>query len=240
MTEPITPFTVALIGGDGAGKGTISKMLLDKCPLPLAYIYMGINTESSNVALPTSRWIAKFKKSRGDEGYRPPTDTTHPSQRKKKNPLWTTLRLLNRIAEESYRLWLSRKARKSGKVVLYDRYFTFDFSRDPNEPDSLYRKRPWDDRLHRWLLKKFYPEPDLVIFLWAPAEVLYARKGEASLPYLTSLMATFEHKGSNHPNFVKIDVRQPVEAVFEAVNNHIISFHKSLQNKKLVNRQPNL
>jgi thymidylate kinase len=235
MAERINPFTVALIGGDGAGKGTISQLLLEKCPLPLEYIYMGINTESSNVALPTSRWIEKFKKNRGDEGYRPPTDTTHPSQRKKKNPIWSALRLLNRIAEEWYRQWLSLRARQNGKIVLYDRYFTFDFARDPQEPDSLYRKRPWDDRLHRWLLAKCYPEPDLVIFLWAPAEVLFARKGEASLPYLTALMATFEHKGSSHPNFVKVDVRQPVEAVFEAVNSHIVNFHKSIQNKTLEN-----
>ena len=53
-------YTVALIGGDGAGKTTIADQLRDSFPLPLKYLYMGINIESSNVALPTSRIIEKL------------------------------------------------------------------------------------------------------------------------------------------------------------------------------------
>ena len=53
--------TIALIGVDGSGKTTVAKALLETCPLPLKYVYMGTSIESSNAALPTSRLIHKLK-----------------------------------------------------------------------------------------------------------------------------------------------------------------------------------
>src|SRR6266571_1664289 len=50
-------FTVALIGPDGAGKTTIGRRLEQTLPLPVRYVYMGINYEASNHVLPTTRLI---------------------------------------------------------------------------------------------------------------------------------------------------------------------------------------
>jgi thymidylate kinase len=50
-------FTVALVGGDGAGKTTIAKSLQESSELSWKYMYMGISLISSNKALPTSRLI---------------------------------------------------------------------------------------------------------------------------------------------------------------------------------------
>ena len=42
-------FTVALIGPDGAGKSTIGRKLQQISPIPMKYVYMGVNLESSNL-----------------------------------------------------------------------------------------------------------------------------------------------------------------------------------------------
>ena len=55
-------FSVALIGPDGAGKSTIANMLAESFPVSVKVLYMGINLDSSNVVLPTSRLIRKVKK----------------------------------------------------------------------------------------------------------------------------------------------------------------------------------
>src|SRR5437667_23836 len=51
----MTAFTVALIGPDGAGKTTIGRRLEKSLPLPVRYLYMGVNAEASNALLPTTR-----------------------------------------------------------------------------------------------------------------------------------------------------------------------------------------
>ena len=58
-------FTVALIGPDGAGKTTIGKRIEHTLPLPVKYVYMGVNLDSSNHMLPTTRLIKALKRMRG-------------------------------------------------------------------------------------------------------------------------------------------------------------------------------
>ena len=53
--------SVAIIGQDGAGKTTISNLVLEKLPLKMKYIYMGRNVESGNIMLPTSRLVHYYK-----------------------------------------------------------------------------------------------------------------------------------------------------------------------------------
>src|SRR5206468_11488099 len=59
--RPMTGFTVALIGPDGAGKTTVSRRIEQSLPVPVKYIYMGVNTDASNVMLPTTRAIHALK-----------------------------------------------------------------------------------------------------------------------------------------------------------------------------------
>ena len=58
-------FTVALIGGDGAGKTTVANYLVEVLPWRVKYLYMGQSTISSNAALPTTK-IARILKKKLD------------------------------------------------------------------------------------------------------------------------------------------------------------------------------
>jgi len=219
-------FTVALVGPDGAGKTTIARRLLQEFPRPMEYLYMGINIESSNVALPTSRLIEKLKR-RGSGGSangeaKPVSLHQRPEKARSRGKVWSALRLLNRIAEEWYRQVLSWRLRRQGKIVLYDRHFRFDFEFDPAQKPG--RDVPLSDWLHRWHLAKLYPAPDLVIYLDAPAELLYARKREAGMEYLEARRQAILRQGERLPNFVRVDASQPLDAVYAAVAAEIHRF----------------
>jgi thymidylate kinase len=56
--------TVALVGLDGAGKTTVARRLPRMLDRPTAYVYMGVNAESSNRMLPTTRLIEFIKRRR--------------------------------------------------------------------------------------------------------------------------------------------------------------------------------
>ena len=57
---------VALVGADGSGKSTISRMLeTAPLPAPVKRIYMGVNLEASSLMLPTTRLLVAVKRARG-------------------------------------------------------------------------------------------------------------------------------------------------------------------------------
>jgi thymidylate kinase len=212
---------IALIGGDGAGKTTVTRWLLESRRRPFRYLYMGINLESSNVALPTSRLLQRLRHG----GSRPPASThatahPRPKPRGVRGALRAGARLLYRLSEEWYRQLLCWRAELRGEVVLCDRHFVYDFY----EPAARRSARALADRLHIWLLEHLYPRPDLVLFLDAPPEVLFARKGEASLEFLAARRAAILELGTGDPRFARVDATQPIEAVNAEVELRIDRF----------------
>lgn len=228
-------FSVAVIGPDGAGKTTIARRLEQNPDLPVTYLYMGINIESSNVALPTSRFIEwiksrRRKSSRTGERRAAGTSLHHRNNGKRKaaGKIWACVRLCNRLAEEWYRQYLSWQYRRRGRIVVYDRHFKFDFELEGNAPPG--EKIRLTDKLHRWLLAKAYPQPNLVIYLDAPAEVLFARKGEATIEYLEARRQAFLRQGGRMRNFLIVDATQPLEAVYAEVVEHVDRFYRASKN----------
>lgn len=216
-------YSVAVIGPDGAGKTTLTRRLEQSGLLRCRYIYMGVNIAASNVALPTSRLAERFKSTAG----RPlvnncvagmPVGLASRIRAAAIAHLRPVARLVNRLADAWFRQAVSWYYQLRGFVVLYDRHFVFDYAPeiavDPHE--SL------DRSLHRWILGHLYPRPSLVIFLDAPGDVLFARKGESSVEELERRRQAFLRQGERLAGFVRVDATRPLEDVYHEVVSHVL------------------
>ena len=218
--------TVAIIGADGAGKTTIAKQLDVAASVPIKYIYMGANIESSNVSLPTSRLILylklrSFRKKAKRDGITDPAyvSTHHKAHRSKKyGKIGGTLQMINRLAEASYRQLVSWIYQMRGFIVVYDRHFLFEAVSGDKKSARM------TDRIYYWILSRLFPQPTLVIFLKAPPELLFARKEEGTLAYLAKKQADYMAQGSKMANFICVDASRPLEQVFIEVNQQITKF----------------
>jgi thymidylate kinase len=225
-------FTVALIGPDGAGKTTVGRHLAQSSALRIKYLYLGINPEASNVMLPTTRLWYALKRARGQKvsmaGPRDPMQVKTPPKgilKRTKAELKSGLRLLNQLAEEWYRQGMIWYYLRLGHIVLFDRHFLFDYYFYDVAQDT--RNRLFSSRIHGFVLERFYPRPDLVILLDAPADVLLSRKQEGTLE-------TMEHRRQEYlglrelvKNFVTVDATQPQEKVLREVSDLIVNFQKA-------------
>ena len=213
--------SVAFIGPDGTGKTTITRRLEQSGLLPFKYLYMGVTIYAATTTLPTTR-LAGFLKRR----LRRRTEASDGATPGAGDPrgagwLWATARLGNHLAEEWFRQLVSWSYQLRGYVVLYDRHFMFDFSPEivagmPTDPDR---------RLHHWLVTHAYPKPELVFFLDAPGEVLYARKGESTVEELNRRRQGFQALGARMPNVIRVDATRPVDDVYGDVVAHLTRFY---------------
>jgi thymidylate kinase len=227
MPDRPRTFTVALIGPDGAGKTTVARAVADRIPLPTTYLYMGDNPEAVTHSLPTTRLAAALKRRMGRMPDKGPPDW-RPAARKprSRNPLKRALRgtksLLrtgNQIAEEYYRWFLSWRARRAGRIVLFDRHFFTDYY--AWDVIGGRGERTLARRLHGAVLSRTYPKPDLVIYLDAPAELLLARKGEGTLETLERRRGDYLQLAPLLPAFVTVDAARPLDEVVAAVSGLI-------------------
>lgn len=234
--------TVALIGGDGAGKTTIAKRLAEVCLLPIKYIYMGINPQAGKFSLPTSRLVFRLKQ----RAYRKKVGATGAEQsedvpirhfeytKSSRGQIWTAFRLLNRLIEAWYRQLVSLYYQIRGYIVVYDRHPLFDTA---PLTDKSGKKKP--SRLtifNHWLFSNMFPKPQLTIFLDAPSELLLERKGESTLNYLDRQRNAFLDKGKETANFICVDATQPLEKVFKDVQRVVFNFH-SEKGENIENQQ---
>ena len=127
--------------------------------------------------------------------------------------------LLSNIARQQLR-WLRGLAhRLRGGLVVFDRY-TYDSLLPTGRPQSRL------GRLRRGLLGHACPPPDLVIVLDAPAEVLFARKGEHDLELLDLHRRGLLELAGRLSDAVVIDASQGSDAVADAVTEAIWARHR--------------
>jgi thymidylate kinase len=236
----MTMFTVAFIGPDGSGKTTVARHLEDTLSIPVKYLYMGVSFSSSNATLPTTRLIHAIKKMRtrktGHASNTAPTETTreHPRRkgllRKLGSSMRATLRLIILLSEEWYRQGLSIYYNYRGYVVIYDRHFFadyhgFDIARDK-------RDQPLSRRIHGYMLEHLYPRPDLIIYLDAPGEVLFARKGEKSPEILEDRRQKYINLCKNTKDCIIVDATQQTEKVIADATRMIMDFYNAGSGRK--------
>lgn len=224
--------SVALIGPDGAGKTTMSRRLEQTLPLPVKYVYMGINLGSSNVLLPTSWLIVKIRRALGwTQNRRAPLVQGHVGNLPPDNllkrvaaRLRSYLRLANLLAEECFRHSLVWYYQRRGHVVLLDRWFFADYY---TTNDTAHRRPPLDRRIHRYMLERIYPTPDLVIYLEAPPEILFARKGEGTLEALERQRQNYQQLRGVVKHFAVVDASQTEHVVAGELTALIHDYYKT-------------
>lgn len=229
-------FAAALIGPDGAGKTTIGRRMEHALPLPVKYMYMGINFGSSNVLLPTSRLVLEVKRVLGREtkaGSGPPDRSRHApiakgAWKRAARCLKSGLRLTNLVAEECFRHCLVGYYKRAGNIVLFDRWFFADCY--VSDIATGNEKRSLSSRLHGFMLNRIYPRPDLVIYLDAPAEVLFTRKGEGTIELLERRRQEYLQLRGAVKHFAVVNVNQPEDAVADEVSALLRNFYHTKRN----------
>ncbi|MDH3302788.1 MAG: hypothetical protein OES24_19995 [Acidimicrobiia bacterium] len=219
-------FSVAFVGPDGAGKTTVARRLETDLPLPVTYLYMGVSAESSNRLLPTTRLVRSIRRRKGVVERGPKARAQEPAGRPSvRRRLRATARLLNRVAEESYRQAIASRQMRQGRVVLFDRHFFADYHMHDVDTEG---RLPLSRRLHGLFISRVLPRPDLLVFLDVPAEVLFARKGEGTVELLEEMRNGYRRLASAGPTFVTLDADRPLDDVVDDAVAVVLEHAESL------------
>jgi hypothetical protein len=193
-------------------------------------IYMGVNLEASSVMLPTTRLLLAAKRARGGRPdlvasrRRDVEDDDRTARAGRRSALRSSARMAVWMTEEWFRQLLALGQGLRGRIVVFDRHFFLDYYHA--DVDSAGRRGP-AQRLHGWMLRWIYPRPDLVIMLDAPAEVLHARKPEATVAWLERRRQQYLELAPLVPQFVVVDVDRPLDAAVSEVVTAIESTWKA-------------
>jgi thymidylate kinase len=208
---------VAFVGPDGAGKSTVTAVIAAE--LGARVVYLGVNLDEDPIALPTTRLLRALRRQRTADAVERPVAgpgrlTPAGARGLSSRGVGGWAYWINLILEEWYRALLVAHHVRRGRTVLLDRHVVADYY-------------PWDDggtvlrRLHGFLLRSWYPRPDLVVVLDAPAELLHRRKGEDAIPELDRRRRHYLEAAASMPRHTVVDASQSLDVVTAAVREAV-------------------
>jgi hypothetical protein len=202
---------------------------------------MGDNPQATNVSLPTMRWWTERKRrrqaaraARARGGGAPPGSNGRGGTRRLARalalPVRKSLGLAHRVAEEAYRQSVASSFARRGFIVLYDRHFLLDHWHAAVGPGP--EARSLKRRVHGFLLQRVLREPDLVICLDAPGEVVWRRKRELTPEILERRRAQYRELAAHVRHFALVDADRPLERVLGDVEDRIQRFRSEVGDGK--------
>ncbi len=187
--------SLALLAPDGAGKSTLARELVSEPILKAHRVYMGTNIEASSIGLPTTRWLH----------YQLKSFKNIKNSKKTRLFLLKGLNFCNKLAEQWLRAISAYYHLLRGRIVVFDRYIYDSWVNK--------KKRTLWKRLRRILFEGSLPEPDLVIFLDAPGDVLFRRKGEHTPEWLEQQRQAYLGLKDSIPQMQIVNAGLPAESV---------------------------
>jgi thymidylate kinase len=227
--RPRRSFAVALIGADGAGKTTVARRVSSRLSFRSSYIYMGSNMEAGNWMLPSTWLIRQWRRWRGTstDGGGPPKRSRVRSKTGLARGVLragkSSLSMAHRVSEQGFRHLVAWTMCLAGRVVVFDRHYYTDYYAFDIDSDA---DRSWLQRLHGFILQRIFSKPDLVIFLDAPSEVLFARKGEGTIELLEHRRQDYLKVAGEFEHFDTVDATQTIDDVTEEVAHRIADFRQ--------------
>ena len=203
-------FFVVLIGPDGSGKTTLAKKLINEvkektCCFTSSYYLHGRFGIIPNLATLMGKEkeetnVMKF----GVEQ----TQDLEPH-----SVLRIVIYMMYYSIDFTLGYFKLLRMRFSHKIIVADRYF-YDYFYQEH-----FKKYP---KILYFLYMKMLPAPDLVIFLKADAEAIYARKPELSIERINTQQENIQKLLTDIDNSVIIDSSKELEQTYNEIRNNIV------------------
>jgi thymidylate kinase len=185
--------STVLLAPDGGGKSTLAAALAGDPWLRARVVYMGGNAKAGGFRLPATAWLERRLRAARSRRFAP------------ERPLLRAAGSLNHLTEDLLRYALGEVSKLQGRFVVYDRYFYDTYLSARAQARRV--------RLRRWVIGLTCPDPDLVLLLDAPGQVLWNRKHEHTPEFLEKQRQILLGLADRLQNLEVIDATRTAEEV---------------------------
>lgn len=212
-------YTVALIGGDGSGKSSLARRLIEDPRFHFDYMYMGPSLSSASHLLPSSHLVLRIRRmrARGRPGLVPAPDSLESRNKPSSLPRFLARSLLQ-LSEVLHREVRVRLLLRQGRQVVFDRHILFEIWPIENPTTAVERARNVYARLLRFTCR----QPEHTMLLIADPDVMLERKGETDTAYLERRNGEWLRMAAADPSISVVDANQCLDEVYRHVTTELV------------------